>query len=144
MKRTEYFSVTPGVLAALILAAAAHGPALAQADTKTLSGKGGSGKVMTRDELRACLKQQGDLAKRKTELDARQDKVTAERAEIQKETEALKADQGSLTGRKEQVDALNARMTAFSVKVKDLNQRSEEFERSGRGGPSAERERRKL
>ena len=85
MKRTEYFSVTPGVLAAFVLAAAAHGPALAQAaaDTKTLSGKGGTGKVMTRDELRACIKQQADLGTRKTELDTRQGKIASERTEIQ-------------------------------------------------------------
>jgi chromosome segregation ATPase len=35
-------------------------------------------------------------------------------------------------------------MTAFSAKVKDLQQRQDDFEKSGRGGPSAERERRKF
>ncbi|HJV71081.1 hypothetical protein [Ideonella sp.] len=144
MKRTEYSFVPGGLLAAFVLAAAIQSPALAQTDTKTLSGKTGTGKVMTRDELRACMKQQESLAQRKTELETRQNKIAAERIEIQKETDAIKAEQEGLSSRKGAVDALNARMTAFSDKVKDLQQRRDTFEASGRGGPTAERERRKL
>jgi chromosome segregation ATPase len=144
MKRTVFFSLSGGLFAAVVLAAA-HGPAWAQAsDTKTLSGKSGSGKIMTRDELRVCLKQQESLASRKAELEARQNAIAAERIEIQKETDAIKAEQAALGSRKAAVDDLNARMTAFSAKVKDLQARQEDFERSGRGGPTAERERRKL
>jgi len=143
MKRTEYLSVT-GALAA-VLFAAAHGPALAQSgDSKTLTGKTGTGKVMTRDELRACMKQQTELATRKADLEARQTKVNAERDGIQKETDAIKAEQAALSSRKGDVDALNAKMNAFSAKVKDLQARQEELEKSGRSGPTAERERRKM
>jgi predicted nucleic acid-binding Zn-ribbon protein len=145
MKRTEYLSVSARLIGVALVAAAVHGPVLAQADTKTLSGKSsGSGKVLTRDELRACMKQQASLATRKTELETRQNAVAAERDQVQKDTEAIKAEQGSLSSRKEAVDSLNARMTAYAAKVKDLQQRSDEFEKSGRGGPTAERERRKL
>ncbi|MEK8032681.1 hypothetical protein AACH06_17820 [Ideonella sp. DXS29W] len=142
MKRTEYLSVT-GVLAA-VLFATVQVPALAQSDSKTLTGKTGTGKVMTRDELRACMKQQAELATRKTDLEARQTKVNAERDEIQKETDAIKAEQAALSSRKGDVDALNAKMNAFSAKVKDLQARQDELEKSGRSGPSAERERRKM
>lgn len=145
MKRTEYLSVSTRLLGVALVAAVVHAPVMAQAaDTKTLSGKSGSGKVMTREELRTCMKQQESLATRKTELDTRQTTLTAQRADIQKETEAIKAEQEGLSSRKGAVDSLNARMTAYSDKVKDLNQRREDFERSGRGGPNAERERRKL
>lgn len=143
MKRTEYLSVT-GTLAAVLFAVAAHGPAMAQSDSKTLSGKTGTGKVMTRDELRACMKQQETLAARKTELETRQTKINDERAGIQKETDAIKAEQAAFSARKGEVEQLNAKMTAFSAKVKDLQERRDTFEASGRGGPNAERERRKL
>jgi hypothetical protein len=143
MKRTEYLCVPGGLIAALVLAAAAHGPALAQADTKTLSGKSsGSGKVMTREELRACMKQQASLASRKAELESRQGAQAAQRKAIQVETDAIKAEQDSLGSGKGRVDALNQRIEAFSAKVKDLNGRKEEAERFGRTGPAAERERR--
>lgn len=143
MKRTEYLSVT-GALAA-VLFVAAHGPALAQSDgSKTLTGKTGTGKVMTRDELRSCMKQQTELATRKSDLEARQTKINAERDEIQKETDAIKAEQASLSSNKGAVDALNAKMNAFSEKVKDLQARSDELEKSGRSGPTAERERSKM
>lgn len=145
MKRTEYLSVSARLLGVALVAAAAHGPALAQADGKTLSGKSSSsGKVLTRDELRACMKQQESLAGRKTELETRQNALAAEREQVQKDTDAIKAEQASLSSRKDAVDSLNARMTAFSAKVKDLQQRQDDFEKSGRSGPTAERERRKF
>lgn len=144
MKRTEYSFVPGGLIAAFVLAVAAQSPALAQADTKTLSGKTGTGKVMTRDELRACMKQQESLAKRKTELEARQSTAAAERLEIQKETDALKADQDALASGKGQIDALNERVAAFSARAKALQERREDFERMGRSGPAADRERRLL
>ena len=143
MKRTEYLSVT-GALAAVLFAATVAGPAQAQADNKTLTGKTGTGKVMTRDELRACMKQQTELSARKSDLEARQTKINAERDDIQKETDAIKAEQATLSSSRGSVDALNAKMTAFSAKVKDLQERRDAFEASGRGGPNAERERRKL
>ncbi|MGM9489954.1 hypothetical protein [Ideonella sp. YS5] len=146
MKRTEYSSVSAHLLGvALVAMAVVHGPALAQSDTKTLSGKSsGTGKILTKEELRACLQQQTSLASRKTELDSRQTAVAAEREQVQKDTDAIKAEQASLGSQKSAVDDLNARMTAFSAKVKDLQQRRDDFEKSGRGGPTAERERRKL
>jgi predicted nucleic acid-binding Zn-ribbon protein len=145
MKRTEYSSVCARLLGVALVTAAFQGPALAQADNKTLSGKSSSsGKVLTRDELRACMKQQASLATRKTELETRQNAVAAEREQVQKDTDAIKAEQESLGSRKGAVDDLNARMTAFSAKVKDLQERRDDFEKSGRGGPTAERERRKL
>jgi uncharacterized protein (DUF3084 family) len=144
MKRTEYLSVSARLLGVALVAAAAHGPALAQSDTKTLSGKGGSGKVMTRDELRACMKQQETLGTRKAELESRQAGLTSQRAQIQAETDAIKADQEALSSGKGQVDSLNERIAAFQTRAKALQDRREEFERLGRSGPAADRERRLL
>jgi chromosome segregation ATPase len=143
MKRTEYSSVSARLLGVALVVAAVHAPAAAQSDTKTLSGKSsGSGKVMTREELRACMKQQQTLATRKSELESRQAALTSERAQIQTETDAIKADQGALTSDKGQVDALNERIAAFQTRAKALQDRREEFDRLGRSGPAADRERR--
>jgi chromosome segregation ATPase len=133
----------PIALAACVLGAAMPA-ALAQADNKTLGGKTtSSGKIMTREELRACMKQQEELGVRKVTLEKRQAGQQDERAQIQKETEAIKADQDALSARKGQVDDLNKRMNEHADRVKDLNERSAELEKSGRSGPTAERERRK-
>lgn len=134
----------PIALAACLLGAAAPA-ALAQGDTKTLGGKtASSGKVMTREELRACMKQQADLTARKGGLEKRQASIQDERGQIQKDTDAIKAEQEALSSRKAQVDDLNKRMEAHAERVKDLNQRSADFEQAGRSGPNAERERRKM
>jgi chromosome segregation ATPase len=143
MKRTEYLSVPGGLFAAVLLALAAHGPANAQADSKTLSGKSTtSGKVMTREELRACMKQQSTLASRKAELDSRQSAQALQRKEIEAESGAIKAEQDALGSTQARVDALTQRVTAFSARVKQLNEHREDFERAGRTGPAADRERR--
>jgi predicted nucleic acid-binding Zn-ribbon protein len=127
--------------------AVAGSAAWAQAEGKlnTLGGKSTSiGKVMTRDELRACIKQQEDLNTRKTTLEKRQIALKDERTVIQKENDAIKAEQDGLNARKGNVDDLNKRMAEHAERVKDLNQRSADFEQAGRSGPNAERERRKL
>jgi chromosome segregation ATPase len=143
MKRTEYSSVCARLLGVALVAVAVHGAALAQAgDTKTLSGKAGTGKVMTREELRACIKQQGSLTSRKSELEGRQAALASERTKIQTDTDALKADQQALSSGKEQVEALNTRVAAFQARAKALQERREEFERVARSGPAADRERR--
>jgi predicted nucleic acid-binding Zn-ribbon protein len=113
-------------------------------DTKTLSGKSGSGKIMTREELRACMNRQQELAASKTALDTRTQALQVEREAVEKQTAEVKAEQDVLMGRKGDVDGLNARMAAFSAKAKDYRERRADFEAADRTGPGADRERRLL
>lgn len=142
MKRTEYFSVPAGLLAAFVLAAPL--PAMAQAGIKSLDGKANTGgKVMTKEELRACMKQQDDLAKQRTDIDVRRDAMNKERDAVQAESEALKVEQASLQERNAKVKGLNERQNAYSARVEAYNQAMKDVEEM-KAGPFADRKRREL
>jgi chromosome segregation ATPase len=143
MKRTEYFSVPAALLAAFVLTAA--GPATAQeAGIKSLDGKArAGGKVMTKEELRACMKQQDDLAKQRIDLEARREGLNKERDAIQAENEGLKKEQSSIKDRNATVKEYNDRMTAFAARVDAYNAGLAELAEM-RAGPFADRKRRDL
>jgi chromosome segregation ATPase len=143
MKRTEYFSVPAALLAAFVLAGAV--PAMAQeAGIKSLDGKArAGGKVMTKDELRACMKQQDDLAKQRTDLETRREVINKEREAIQAENEALKTQQASVIDSNAKVKEVNDRMNAYSARVEAYNQGMTELN-DMRPGPFADRKRREL
>lgn len=96
--------ISAGVLLAALLLAAA------QAQTAA------PGKIVTRDELRACMNSETTLAAQRKELEARS-KVNGEEASaIRAEAEQLKAEQ-------EKIIADNAPMDRFNRKVKTHNAR---------------------
>lgn len=143
MKRTEYFSVPAGLLAAFVLVA----PLLVsaqEAGIKSLDGKArAGGKVMTKEELRACMKQQDDLAKGRTDLEVRREALNKERDAIQAENEALKTEQSSFKDRSSKVKEYNDRMTAFAARVDAYNAAMAELAEM-KAGPFADRRRREL
>lgn len=142
MKRIEYFSVPAGLLAAFVLVTPAT---MAQeAGIKSLDGKASAGgKIMTREELRACMKQQDDLARQRTDLEARREAINKERDVIQAESEAFKTEQASLADRNSKVKEINARMDAYAARVNAYNQAMTELN-DMRAGPFADRKRREL
>lgn len=95
-------------LAALLLAALAGQAALAQTAAPA--------KVVTRDELRACMNSETTLATQRKELEARGKVNGEEAAAIRAEAEQLKAEQ-------EKILADNAPMDRFNRKVKTHNAR---------------------
>ena len=121
-------------------AAPTKAPVNPAAEGKTVAiGNGtGSGPVLTREELRACLKQEADVRSRLPESDARRVALDKERAGFSAEQEALKADRAALADTRD-VEALRARIAAFTTKADDVNKRVAEFELAQRTGPQAER-----
>lgn len=112
----------------------------ADAPTRSLGGGTGSGKILTRDELRACMKQQESLAGRRTE-------VEAARAPIDRDKDALVVEQDALKGEREKVEAarkavseLNTRYKAYADRVEAWNTRAKAVQGSS-AGMQAERER---
>jgi chromosome segregation ATPase len=123
-----------------------HGSVLAQADgTRTLGGstKAG-GKVMTRDELRACMKQQDELDAQRKSLEARRVTMNQERDAIQADNEAVKAQQEEIKARNQGVRDYNERMKAYAERVDAYNEKMREFQEETRTGPMLERKRREL
>jgi chromosome segregation ATPase len=112
--------------------------------TGSLGGGAGAGPVMTRDELRACLKQKDEIAARTTALDSSRKALEADKAAIVAETEALKAERGGIDSTRGSVESINAQQQKMSERIDDWNQRMKTFEEDGRTGPIAERMRRNL
>lgn len=143
MKRTEYFSVPAGLLAAFVLATSI--PAAAQeAGIKSLDGKVRTGgKVLTKEELRACMKQQDDLSKQRTDVETRREALNKERDAIQAENESLKAEQAAFKDKNAKIKEFNERMAAFSTRVDEYKKNAEELAEEA-AGPAANRKRREL
>lgn len=134
------------LVALLVAPMMASLPAQAQTAPKTgsLGGGTGSGPVMTRDELRTCLKQKDEIAARTAALDSSRKALEADKAAIVAETEALKAERGGIDNTRGDVEAINAQQQKVSERIEDWNVRMKAFEAEGRTGPIADRMRRAL
>lgn len=131
--------------ASVLLGAAllAGSPAQAQSGATGALGKG-TGPIMTRDELRACLKTQDGINSRRDQLQAESKWLDDEKAAIQAEQQALQGDRGSIQDLGAKVQQINARRTEMAARIDDWNRRWQEFEGANRKGPIAERQRKKL
>ena len=109
--------------------------------TLSLSGKDGAGKLLTRDELRACLKQRDTLATRLNQLDGDRTKLNQERDGLTQEQAALKAERESLAGMKSSVDELNTKTKVFQQEVETWNKLVADFTESKASGANAEKQR---
>lgn len=118
--------------------------AFAQAKTGSLGGGSGAGPVMTRDELRACLKNQAELKQRVADYETQKQAADKEKAEILAENQKLVAEKGQLSSAASKVKDENARHADLAKRVEDWNTRWAEFEKSGRAGPMVDRERKRL
>jgi DNA repair exonuclease SbcCD ATPase subunit len=128
------------------LAAAISYPVLAQAPAKTgsLGSGSGSGPVMTRDELRACIKQQASLQTMSDTYEAKKTQLDADRTALLAETQGVRGDLGDATEQAAKVNELNQRTAEVAERVNDWNVRWNEFQSSKRSGPIVDRQRRQL
>ena len=135
-------SLTLGcLLAALAL------PTLAQTAGKTGSlggGTGGGGPVLTRDELRACMKEQTVLAQRRADYEAQVARLKADKDALMSESQSVSGDLGQARQSAARVNEINARATELAKKVDDWNERWQAFEKANRTGGTADRQRRQL
>ncbi len=120
-------------------AARAQAPA-AEGKTLSLGGGKATGRLLTRDELRACMQQQASLNTRRDQLDNDKKTLDADRAALMQEQETLKGERAKIDQQGAKVGEFNQRMREHSEKVKDWNERFKDFMDSGRSGPVAERQ----
>jgi hypothetical protein len=110
--------------ALLALAFAALPPAQAQTPKKTPPAKtlgGGAakpgGKLLTRDELRSCLKTQAGLKTERSEIERERAALDQEKAELQKAVDAAKAERNAaVSSYNARVAERERRVTAFSAR----------------------------
>ena len=109
------------------LAAAQTAPAkpAAKPAGKTLGGKAaGGGKLMTRDELRTCLKRLDDVNQSAKDIEALRPQLDREREELRVSGEALKTERAEVDRLLASVREWETRMRAHAVEIEAFNKRS--------------------
>lgn len=119
-------------------------PAQAQARTGSLGGGAGSGPVMTRDELRACLKSQQELKQRVADYEVRKTAMVQERQALEAESRRVGGSRDAVIADAGKVEAFKARQEELRRKFDDWNERFTAFEKAEKTGPAADREKRRL
>lgn len=101
--------------------------AAANPSGKTLSGNAatGSAKLMTRDELRSCLKRLDDLNRSAKELDDLRPPLDRERDELKAAGEALKSERADLDRQLIPIREWETKVKAHSADVEAFNKRND-------------------
>jgi chromosome segregation ATPase len=101
----------------------------AAAANKSLGGKATSGKLLTREELRACMKRLDDFNAATKDLTARRSALDAEKDDLARSGDALKAERAEVEAKlaavrewEQRMKAYSAEVTAFNKKMSDLQE----------------------
>jgi uncharacterized protein (DUF3084 family) len=119
----------------------------APAADKTLSlgdSSTATGAVLTREELRACFKQEESIRERFKATDATRATLDAEKAAIANDQQALRAERASVDGMKTRADEFSARIKAHSARVEDWQKRDAALNEATNRGSIWERKRKEL
>lgn len=151
---TERLSCRPGArrapaarkttLAALAALSAVLVLPLPAAAQKSLGGGKGSGPVMTREELRTCLKQKETLNAQVAAYEAEREALATEKTALIEAKKQIDQETGGVEDGAAKVNAINKRTADLAARVDDWNARWSEFEKEKKSGPFADRQRRKL
>jgi len=96
-----------------------------------------TGKLMSKAELKACMKRQDDLQAQRTALEADQAAISRDRTAVEQAAQNLVTERDALMKRSEAIQALNAKYAAQNAKIEDFNNRSKQFADAKRTGPTA-------
>jgi hypothetical protein len=137
---------TKPVKAPTVPAAAAAAASSAAGERVLSAGAGVSaptgGGMLTRDELRVCLKQEADVRQRLEAQQAARVPLDKDKETLAAEQAALRAERASLQAPEPGVVAINERTSAYATKVAEWNVRLKAFEDNPpRSGPAQDRER---
>lgn len=115
-------------------------PQLGSAADKTLGGGTATpkGAMLTRDELRVCIKQQQAQQARLGELERQRDAVAAEAEAVRKQKQDVQAERDAYQAR---LDTAQARIKAHGERVAQYNQRLKAFQDDPPKGKDAEYQR---
>jgi septal ring factor EnvC (AmiA/AmiB activator) len=104
-----------------------------KAVTKSLGGKAApGGKMLTRDELRACMKRQDDVNSVGKDLQQRRAALDAEREELLKSGEALKTMKADVETKLAAVREWEGRMRAHAADIESFNRKTKAVEEAPR------------
>ncbi len=134
MKRlTPFMLLMAGLLLSTAGAMAQAQQGAAAPKTATLGGGSGSaGPLLTREELRACMKQQTELGTRRNALEEQSKQLAQDKVAVLGEAEALKAERAKIESTRGAVADINARQSALSARVVQWNERAKALTESDR------------
>lgn len=98
-------------------------PPTKAAPPKTLGGKAPVGKMLTREELRVCLKRLDGVNASTKDLEQRRTALDKEKEDLVKSGEALKADRADVDTKLAAVRDWEGRMRAHGAEIETFNQR---------------------
>ena len=98
-------------------------PAVKAAGPKTLGGKAPVGKMLTRDELRPCLKRLDGVNASTKDLEQRRAALDKEKEDLVKSGDALKAERADVDTKLAAVRDWEGRMRAHGAEIETFNQR---------------------
>ena len=98
-------------------------PAVKAAGPKTLGGKAPVGKMLTRDELRTCLKRLDGVNASGKDLEQRRGALDKEKEDLVKSGDALKAERADVDTKLAAVRDWEGRMRAHGAEIETFNQR---------------------
>jgi hypothetical protein len=102
------------------------------------------GTVMTRDELRACIKEQQAQNAQAATLEKRRTEIDAEAAAVRQQADAVQAEKAAFQAKANEAPAMKERLKVHGERVAIYNQRLKEFQDNPPKGASAERDRGQL
>jgi hypothetical protein len=115
------------LLLALVLAAVGTA-GQAQSAGKSLGGKAPQGKLMTRDELRACMKERQSQQARAAELEKRRVDIAAEVEAVNRQKAEVQAERDAYNAKAAEGQAFTNRVKAHGERVAQYNQRVKDFQ----------------
>lgn len=111
---------------ALLIAISSH--AADKPKEATFGGGKGSGAFLTKNQLRDCMTQQAKVKQTSADMQAMQDKLNTDKADIGKTGETLKADLEALDRTSpEAVNAYNERAVARDKRIDEYQQQVDQF-----------------
>lgn len=114
------------VLAAILAMSGSAGHA--QSGGKTLGGSAPQGKLMTRDELRVCMKERQSQQERAAAIEKRRAEVATEVEAVNRQKADVQAERDAYNARLAQGLAFNERVKAHAERVSIFNQRVKDFQ----------------
>jgi chromosome segregation ATPase len=99
-----------------------------KAATKTLGGKAPVGKMLSREELRTCMKRLEAVNATGKDYEQRRAALDKEKEELASSGDALKADRADVEGKLVAVRAWEERMRAHGAEIETFNKRIKEAE----------------
>lgn len=122
--KTLYTTLAAALCAACILPAAAQAPGATPGKTGTLGDtKSSNAKVLTREELRSCMKRQDAVRQSRVDMESQGSALETERVQVEGSAAALEAERATIETQRTAIAALSTRFAEHKARVEDWNAR---------------------